>query len=260
MNMIPGTARTRARAATSRSATASTLPLPAGARADDGQPVLYGIRPEHCALAADGPAGRGRRRRADRRRHAALLPLQRPGGDGDDPRSHGLPARRSHPPRARSRSRASVRRGERAAPRRLNFDAAPGIIRPKPSPQPKEECMSNIKRRKFLKASAAVAAERGGRPVHLGQGRQRAVEQHAGKGRHAARAALEALRPGRRGPVPRQRQEIHRRSTASPCASTAKAGRTSGRRRRWRRMPAPAPTSSCRPTTTRISIRTSSST
>ena len=32
----------------------------------------------------DGAAGRGRRRRADGRRHAALLPLQRPGRDGDD--------------------------------------------------------------------------------------------------------------------------------------------------------------------------------
>ena len=29
-------------------------PAPKGARADDGQPVLYGLRPEHCALGASG--------------------------------------------------------------------------------------------------------------------------------------------------------------------------------------------------------------
>ncbi len=45
------------------------------------------------------------------------------------------------------------------------------------------------------------------RPIDLGQGRQRAVEQHAGERREAARAALEALRPGRRRPVHEQRRK-----------------------------------------------------
>ena len=55
MNMIPGTARTAGgAAAASNSATASRCPAPLGARADDGQAVLYGIRPEHCALGAGG--------------------------------------------------------------------------------------------------------------------------------------------------------------------------------------------------------------
>jgi multiple sugar transport system ATP-binding protein len=31
-----------------------TLPAPLGANAKDGQPVLYGLRPEHCALGSDG--------------------------------------------------------------------------------------------------------------------------------------------------------------------------------------------------------------
>jgi multiple sugar transport system ATP-binding protein len=32
----------------------ATLPLPAGIRATDGQPVVYGIRPEHCAVGQAG--------------------------------------------------------------------------------------------------------------------------------------------------------------------------------------------------------------
>ena len=69
--------------------------------------------------------------------------------------------------------------------------------------------MSRFKRREFLKVSAGVAA--GAAPVlHLGQGRERAVEQHAGEGREAAGVALEALRPGRRGPVLGEREEVQR--------------------------------------------------
>ncbi len=54
MNMIPGTARVATDAAHVEFGDGVTLPLPRGARAADGQGVLYGIRPEHCALA---PAG-----------------------------------------------------------------------------------------------------------------------------------------------------------------------------------------------------------
>ena len=51
MNMIPGTA-THGRRARPHVAFAdgATLPLPPGTRAADGQSVLYGIRPEHCAV------------------------------------------------------------------------------------------------------------------------------------------------------------------------------------------------------------------
>jgi multiple sugar transport system ATP-binding protein len=50
MNMIPGTARINGGAPHVAFADGATLPLPPGAHAKDGQPVLYGIRPEHCAV------------------------------------------------------------------------------------------------------------------------------------------------------------------------------------------------------------------
>jgi multiple sugar transport system ATP-binding protein len=54
MNMIPGTARKLGEAFSVQFSDGITLPMPAGARAVDGQPVLYGLRPEHCTL---GPSG-----------------------------------------------------------------------------------------------------------------------------------------------------------------------------------------------------------
>jgi multiple sugar transport system ATP-binding protein len=50
MNMIPGTARMKQGAPHVAFADGATLPLPPGTRASDGQSVLYGIRPEHCAV------------------------------------------------------------------------------------------------------------------------------------------------------------------------------------------------------------------
>jgi hypothetical protein len=76
------------------------LPLPSGARAEDGEAVLFGLRPEHCALGSAGlpvqvivvePTGR---------RHPALLSLQRAGSHGDDRRSRQLPPGRPDQPRA----------------------------------------------------------------------------------------------------------------------------------------------------------------
>ncbi len=54
MNMIPGTARLAGATTQIEFGGAAALPLPGGARADAGQPVLYGIRPEHFALGASG--------------------------------------------------------------------------------------------------------------------------------------------------------------------------------------------------------------
>ena len=51
MNMIPGVVRDGGRVAFGD---AATLPLPAGARAEPGREVLYGIRPEHCTLGTAG--------------------------------------------------------------------------------------------------------------------------------------------------------------------------------------------------------------
>jgi len=51
MNMIPGTVRAGGRV---ELAGGAMLPLPPSAVAAEGQPVLYGMRPEHCALADEG--------------------------------------------------------------------------------------------------------------------------------------------------------------------------------------------------------------
>ncbi len=50
MNIIPGTARVVGGRPQVDFATGASVALPPDARADDGQQVLYGIRPEHCAV------------------------------------------------------------------------------------------------------------------------------------------------------------------------------------------------------------------
>jgi multiple sugar transport system ATP-binding protein len=50
MNMIPGTAQVRNGSGQVAFADGAVLPVPRAARASDGQPVLYGIRPEHCSV------------------------------------------------------------------------------------------------------------------------------------------------------------------------------------------------------------------
>ena len=155
--MIPGTARAAGGAPHVEFGDGVVLPLPRG-RARRRRPARCSTAcgPSIARSAARGLPVAGRRRRADRRRHAALLPLQRPGSHGDDRRSRRLPPGRPHQPRARSAARASVRRGERLAARGVSCQTANGSIAR--SPQPKEECMSDIKRRDFLKATAGVAA------------------------------------------------------------------------------------------------------
>jgi multiple sugar transport system ATP-binding protein len=51
MNMLPGTVRGGSRVEFDGGA---SVPLPPDAKGEDGQPVLFGIRPEHCAPAPDG--------------------------------------------------------------------------------------------------------------------------------------------------------------------------------------------------------------
>ena len=53
MNLIPGVARS-AGGGHVEFVGGVTLPLPAGARAAEGQSVLYGMRPEHCVVGASG--------------------------------------------------------------------------------------------------------------------------------------------------------------------------------------------------------------
>src|SRR6266700_3230296 len=53
MNMVPGTVRVSSAGASVEFGDGVSLPLPQGARAADGQQVLYGMRPEHSLLADD---------------------------------------------------------------------------------------------------------------------------------------------------------------------------------------------------------------
>jgi multiple sugar transport system ATP-binding protein len=51
MNLVPGVARVNGGAAAVEFDGGVRLPMPVAARATEGQPVLYGMRPEHCAVA-----------------------------------------------------------------------------------------------------------------------------------------------------------------------------------------------------------------
>jgi multiple sugar transport system ATP-binding protein len=50
MNLVPGVARVNGGAPSVEFDGGVRLPMPLAARAADGQPVLYGMRPEHCAV------------------------------------------------------------------------------------------------------------------------------------------------------------------------------------------------------------------
>ena len=54
MNLLQGVARTAGGEPRVEFDGGVSLPFPIGARADDGQPVMYGIRPEHCAPGSGG--------------------------------------------------------------------------------------------------------------------------------------------------------------------------------------------------------------
>ena len=54
MNLVPGVARVNGGASAIEFEGGVRLPMPVGARAEDGQSVFYGMRPEHCAVAGAG--------------------------------------------------------------------------------------------------------------------------------------------------------------------------------------------------------------
>ena len=54
MNFLPGTLRRAGRQASVQLADGTALPAPAGAAGDDGQPVIFGTRPEHLSLGSGG--------------------------------------------------------------------------------------------------------------------------------------------------------------------------------------------------------------
>ena len=83
-----------------------------------------------------------------------------------------------------------------------------------------------------------------------GPGRARPVgAAYKPEGRQAARAALEPLRAGRHRPVHEERRRLHREDRRRG-ARRQRGWKTCGPRPRWPPTPAPARTSSCRPTTT----------
>ena len=82
-------------------------------RREEGSAVVYGIRPEHLALADDGPAGAGARRRADRRRDHGLSRMRRAGAGGGLPRPPRPRARPGGAARAAGRQGPSLRSGDR---------------------------------------------------------------------------------------------------------------------------------------------------
>ena len=54
MNFLPGTLRRAGGQASVQLADGTALPAPAGAAGDDGQPVIFGTRPEHLSLGSGG--------------------------------------------------------------------------------------------------------------------------------------------------------------------------------------------------------------
>jgi multiple sugar transport system ATP-binding protein len=54
MNLIPGTVRAANGGQSVETADGVALPLPPGAPAHNGRPVLYGVRPDHLSVAGNG--------------------------------------------------------------------------------------------------------------------------------------------------------------------------------------------------------------
>ena len=80
-------------------------------------------------------------------------------------------------------------------------------------------------RRDVIRTGAGAAAGAGRQPVPRLPGlRPGRADIHARAGRHAAPAALVALRAGRRGPVARQHQALHRRDRRAGARRQGKLG------------------------------------
>ena len=163
---------------------------------------------------------------------------------------------------ARPRARASVRRGAAASgsppdARSAQSDAHPRTTTKETSDERLSTAASSSKARPASPPAPTLGT---GTALWSPAAHAQTLTLQAREGRQAARAALEPLRAGRHRRLHGQHQEVHRARPASRCASTTRAGKTCGRRRRSPPTSAPAPTSSCRPTTTPTCIRTSCST
>jgi multiple sugar transport system ATP-binding protein len=219
-----------------------TLPMPRGTNGEEGQSVIFGARPEHLSLSNGGgfpatvvvvePTG------ADTQ---VFREVQRRGSDRGVPRAPRFPVGRDDPPRARSRTHASVRcavrqvvedvvQTRRRTACRSSRDANSSR---RPRERPPRGRWDSVRRTRSLRRSGR---------------RRRAPSCACCAGNASCRATkTSGWRTPRRSP-PRR---------ASRCGSTTKAGRTCGPRRRWRPTSAAVPTSSSPPSRMRTSIRTS---
>jgi hypothetical protein len=117
MNFLDATIRRQNGSAAAEAHDGTLLPLPAGAAGEDGQPVVYGVRPEHLELTQTGHGLDGE-----------VVVVEPTGAetDGGDPRSrprHPRRVPRAAPPQPGRADRAGadgperprLRQGERAA-------------------------------------------------------------------------------------------------------------------------------------------------
>ena len=181
------------------------VPAPRGAAGEDGQ---HG-RLRHAPRA---PRARDRRRRAFRPRwwwSSRRAPTRRSSRSSATPRS----PRSSASATISARARRSASLPDHA--RTHLFDAESGKSLETgvdPNTTTEETTMSKFTRREFLKttAGAAAAGTVGAGSALWTPDAFAQAQVDAGEGREAARAALEALRPGRRGHVDGEHQEVHR--------------------------------------------------
>ena len=120
MNFLDATIKRNGGAPSAVTSDGTALPLPGNAAGQDGQQVVYGIRPEHLDLTdAQRAAGRGRGGRADRRRDPGV---RAPGSAGDRGGVQGaapVPAGRQDRSDAAPGHDPSVRQGLRRSHRHL---------------------------------------------------------------------------------------------------------------------------------------------
>ena len=257
MNFLPGTLRRTRRRAARRVRRRHAAAAAARARAPStASRCSTACGPSICTLAgAGGIARRGRRRRAHRRRHA----VRTAGSTAQDvtamfrERADCRPGDTHPPARPTSRARiCSTRRAASGSPPEA-FHRAPQV---QPRPQPKEDTHEPHSTAANSSKAPPASPPRPRCGAVRSSGSRTRRPSGATRPRRAPSCACCAGAASCRATSTHYMANVKKftEKTASRCASTTKAGRTCARRRRWRPTPAPARTSSCRPTTTPTSI------
>ena len=132
MNFLDATVKRTNGTAVAVAHDGTQLPLPNSAAGKDGQPIVYGVRPEHLRLVGSqrGPRRRGGRGRADRCRDPGGDPRRRPGPARDLPRAPPAQPRRPDHAGTRPRRGARVRQGYRPADVGVDEEGLPHSSRP----------------------------------------------------------------------------------------------------------------------------------